>query len=269
MTKQKDGKDGNDLSTSPFGKCSGEVFSYSQFEELKEILTLAVQEKSMALVTGQAGVGKTTATAAFVNGLPTNRYAIIYVGQDLDGGNLARRFARSLGLQSQHHRSITWLSISHHLSDNLIEQGKEVVLIIDEAHLLDNQTLENIRLLTNADFDRTSPLTVIMLGQLILRSRLKANGFEALNQRLRFRYALEGLTEEETANYIKHRLRIAGLNPELFTVDALKYIFLAAQGIPREINNLCTQAIIKAKNENANKIDGKLIKRVLDQREVN
>ena len=266
MTKQKDQ---NGLSTSAFAKGCDDVFSYSQFEELKEILKLAVQEKSMALITGQAGVGKTTATAAFVKELPANKYAIIYVGQDVDGGNLARRFAHSLGLQVQRYRAFTWLSISRHLSDNLIEQGKEVVLIVDEAHLLDNQTLENIRLLTNADFDRTSPLTVIMLGQLILRSRLKANGFEALNQRLRFRYALEGLTEEETANYIRHRLRFVGSEAGLFTADALKYIFLASQGIPREINNFCTQAVIKAKNENAEKIDGKLIKRVLDQREVN
>jgi type II secretory pathway predicted ATPase ExeA len=265
MTKEKTG-----LSTSPFGKylANEDIYSYGQFQELKEILSLTVEEKSMALITGQAGVGKTTAVRTFVQELPANKYTAIYVGQDLDGGNLARRFACALGLRSKYYLSHNWLSISQHLSDNLIEQGKEIVLIIDEAHLLPNVTLENIRLLTNADFDKTSPLSIIMIGQLILRSRLKAGGFEALNQRLRFRYALEGLTEEETISYIRHRLNVAGSNGEMFTTDALKQIFLAAQGIPREINNLCTQSVIKAKSQNASKIDGKLIRQILDQREL-
>jgi ABC-type branched-subunit amino acid transport system ATPase component len=78
MTKPKDQ---NGLSTSAFGQGCDDVFSYSQFEELKEILKLAVQEKSMALITGQAGVGKTTATAAFVKELPANKYAINFCTQ--------------------------------------------------------------------------------------------------------------------------------------------------------------------------------------------
>jgi type II secretory pathway predicted ATPase ExeA len=151
----------------------------------------------------------------------------------------------------------------------LIEQGKEVVLVMDEAHLLDDRTLEEIRLLTNTDFDRTSPLTVIMVGQLSLRSRLKQTGFEALNQRLRFRYALEGFSEEETAEYIKLRLRSANLSDDLFTSDAVKSIFLAAQGIPREINNICTAVLLKMRSSGAEKADGKIVRQVLDQREVN
>jgi len=144
-----------------------------------------------------------------------------------------------------------------------------VVLVMDEAHLLDDRTLEEIRLLTNSDFDRTSPLTVIMVGQLSLRSRLKQTGFEALNQRLRFRYALEGFSEEETAEYIKLRLRSANISDDLFTSDAVKSIFLAAQGIPREINNICTAVLLKMRSLGADKADGKIVRQVLDQREIN
>ncbi|MFX7567094.1 ATP-binding protein, partial [Acinetobacter baumannii] len=81
--------------------------------------------------------------------------------------------ASSLGIPPQRSRAHTWLLISQYLADNLREQGKEVILIVDEAHLLENTTLQDIRLLTNADFDRTSPLILILIGQLQLRSRLK------------------------------------------------------------------------------------------------
>lgn len=272
MSKQKEPPGPlTEIHAIPFGKAvpKDEVFSYSQFLELSELLNLTVRQKTMCLVTGQAGVGKTTAVRTFTDELPTNKHQVIYVGQDHDGGNLCRRLASALGFQPPRSRAHTWLAISQHLTDNLVEQGREVVLVVDEAHLLDDLTLEDIRLLTNADFDRTSPLSVILLGQLALRSRLKTGGFEALNQRLRFRYALEGLSQEETAEYIKHRLRAAGIDENIFQPDALKQIFLAAQGIPREINNLCTLALLKAQSTNASSIDAKLVRQILDQRELN
>lgn len=269
MTKQKEPS--ALLSTMPFSKHfpTDGVFSYSQFDELTQLLKRTIDERSMALITGQAGVGKTTAVRAFIDELPTNKYQIVYVGQDQEGVNLSRRLASSLGIPPQRSRAHTWLLISQYLADNLREQGKEVILIVDEAHLLENTTLQDIRLLTNADFDRTSPLILILIGQLQLRSRLKMTGQEALNQRLRFRYALEGLTEEETADYIRHRLQIVNANEDLFADDALKTIFLASQGIPREINNYCTVAIMHAQAKDLQKIDGKLIRHVVDQREAN
>jgi type II secretory pathway predicted ATPase ExeA len=272
MSKQKEPPTNNSRPAgTPFSKSFApeEVFCYSQFQELTELLQFTVQQKSMCLITGQAGVGKTTAVRTFTDELPTNKHQVIYVGQDQDGGNLCRRLASALGFQPPRSRSHTWLAISQHLCDNLVEQGKDVVLVVDEAHLLDDLTLEEIRLLTNADFDRTSPLSVILLGQLSLRSRLKMGGFEALNQRLRFRYSLEGFSEQETAEYVRHRLRNAGLNEDTFAPDALKQIFLASQGIPREINNLCTLALLKANSTDAGSIGAKLIRQILDQRELN
>ena len=174
-----------------------------------------------------------------------------------------------MGIAPQRSKAHTWLLISQYLADNFREQGKEVIIVVDEAHLLENHTLQEIRLLTNAEFDKVSPFTLFMIGQLSLRTRLKMAGQEALNQRLRFRYALEGLTEEETSDYIRHRLRIGGMNEDVFTEDALRSIFLAFQGIPREINNICTVAMMQAEALGVNQIDGKLIRQVVDQREAN
>jgi type II secretory pathway predicted ATPase ExeA len=254
----------------PFGKSAQaeELFSYAQMQELHQMLRLALQERAIVFISGEAGVGKTTATSAFADQLPTNKYLVIYLGQDQEGTSLWRRLACSLGLKPSISRAHTRLTVSQHLNDNLLEKGKDIVLIIDEAHLLDNATLEDIRLLTNADFDRVSPVTVILLGQLPLRGRLKTPGFEALNQRLRYKYALEGYTEEETGDYIRHRLQAAARQRDLFSAEAIKAIFFASQGIPREINNLALAAILRAQADGVEKIDAKLMKKVIDQRDL-
>jgi Type II secretory pathway, component ExeA (predicted ATPase) len=90
------------------------------------------------------------------------------------------------------------MQISQWLLDNLSTGGKEIVLVIDEAHLLDDNALEEFRLMTNADYDRESPLTIILMGQPVLRLRLKSADFESLKQRFRYRYCLEGLDQDET-----------------------------------------------------------------------
>lgn len=260
-----------DVTKLPFGKgiAPDAVFTYCQFEELKRLLRVAIEHKSAVLITGESGVGKTTTVSAVVCELPTNKYSVVYLGQDQDGSNLIRRLAAGLGLQPKRFRTHAWMQIGQLLSDNLVEQGKTPVVVIDEAHLLDDATLEDLRLLTNADFDRASPLVLILLGQLPLRTRLKSPGLEALNQRLRFRYALEGFTEEETAAYVRHSLRSAHLPEDLFSVEAVKAIFLASRGIPREINNICTLALLKALALGISKIDVKFIRQILDQKELN
>lgn len=253
-----------------FGKDVGEeeLFSYPQFNELQAILKLTVQERSMALVTGKAGIGKTTAVRAFTSRLPNNRYQVMYFGQDQDGLSLLKRFVQALGSKPKHHRIYLPMQISQALSDNLQEGGKEIIAVIDEAHLLDARTLEDIRLLTNSEFDTSSALSIVLLGQQHLRIRLKEFEFEALNQRLRYRFFLEGFSLEETTAYIRHRIMTAGGTSELFTDDALQRIFDASGGVPREINNICALALLKAELTALNHIDGKLIKQLVSQREL-
>ncbi len=254
----------------PFGKdiAGEELFRFNQLEELRTTIRLAIEQRSIGAVTGQAGTGKTSGVRSVTDDLPTNKYHVLYVGQDFDGGNLCRRIALGLGLVAQRFRSHTWLQVSQYLCDNFAEQGKQIVVVIDEAHLLSGTTLEELRLLMNADFDRSSPLSIILVGQLPLRALLRAPGFEALNQRLRFRYSLDGFTEDETGAYIQHHLRLAGLPESIFKPDAVKQIFLAARGILREINNTCLLALLKAEAESLTHVDAKLVKQILEQREL-
>lgn len=253
-----------------FGKNVGEdeIFSYPQFVQLQAFLQATVKKRSMALVTGKAGIGKTTGVRAFTDRLPANQYQVAYFGQDQDGLNLLKRFVLTFGLKPKSYRVHLPMQISQALSDNLQEGGKEIVAVIDEAHLLDDRTLEDIRLLTNSDFDTKSALSVILIGHPQLRIRLKALELDALKQRLRYPFFLEGFSLEETTAYIRHRLTVAGGAPHLFTEDAIKRIFDASEGVPRAINNLCELSLLKAELANLDCIDGKLIKQIVSQLEL-
>lgn len=253
-----------------FGKAVGadSIFVYAQLQELHELLKRAVAERAIAAVTGKSGLGKTTAVRAYTGGLPSNQYRVLYFGQDQDGAGLLQRFAQALGLKPRHFRNQLPMQISQALTDNVQEGGKKILAVVDEAHLLDVRTLEDLRLLTNNEFDTSSPLSIILLGQQALRLLLKDPALEALDQRLRYRFSLEGFSLQETEDYIRHRLTSIGTSADVFTDEAIQKIFDASEGVPREINNFCALTLLKAQFVGANRVDGKLVKQVVNQKEL-
>ena len=120
------------------------------------------------------------------------------------------------------------------------------MLIMDEAHLLATDQLEELRLLTNADMDSHSPFAALLLGQPTLRRRIKLGTFAALDQRISLRYAMTGMTDKETKSYLAHHLALAGRSDTLFSDDATALIHQVSRGIPRAVNNLAVQALVAA-----------------------
>lgn len=253
----------------PFSKRIGsqEVFLHQQIRELQAIVRTAIAQRSIALIIGPPGVGKTTGVRSVTEELPVNRYAVVYLGQDQNGGNLISRFSEALGLANKGFRARLVLKLSQWLSDNLKDGGKDIILVVDEAHLIDDQTLEDLRLLSNADYDRQSPFTLLMIAQPWLRARLKSPFFEPLNQRIRYRYSLEGMSKEDAFSYIRCRLSAAGVS-ELFTDEALVLIFSYCEGIPRKIHNLCSLLLFKARVADLNEIDAALVKQIADSLDI-
>ena len=117
---------------------------------------------------------------------------------------------------------------------------------VDEAHLLDNNQLEAIRLLTNHDMDSGSPFAVVLVGQPTLRHRLRLGVLAALDQRIAVRYTLPGMTPADTADYINHHTKIAGRSDVLFADDAITLIHNASRGHPRAVNNHALHALTAA-----------------------
>ncbi len=126
------------------------------------------------------------------------------------------------------------------------ERGKKVTVTIDEAHLLDADTLEGLRCLTNAGMDSVAPFGLILLGQPTLRRRLRLGAFAALDQRVGLRYAMAGLDAAECGAYIAHHLKLAGRSDTLFSDDAIALIHQVSRGLPRMVNNLAVAALVAA-----------------------
>jgi type II secretory pathway predicted ATPase ExeA len=260
------GKDIVQLIVDPFGKDveTDDLFKHKQLKELQALLKVSIESKAGMLVTGPSGSGKTTGVRSVTDELPANRYSVVYLGQDRDGTNVLRRFVGALGLTAKRYHAHLSLQASQWLLDNLESGGKEIALVVDEAHLLSDQLLEDLRLMTNANYDRKSPLALILVGQPVLRLRLKSPDFESLSQRLRYRFRVEGLSQDETADYINRRLLAAGLAANLFPQEVIQFLFHITEGLPRRINNLCSLALLRARAEKRATIDLALLKEIVE-----
>ena len=165
------------------------------------------QEQAIGVISGECGAGKTVAARAAVAGLDASRHTVLYLGTPGVGlrGIYGMIVTRLGGTPKFHHAALI-PQAQELLAAEVSERGKRVVLICDEAHLLDAESLEGIRCLSNLGMDQTAPFCLLLLGQPTLRHRLRQGVFTALDQRIAVRYAISGLTPAET-----HELRAASL----------------------------------------------------------
>jgi type II secretory pathway predicted ATPase ExeA len=237
------------FSRQPFGRdlAPGQLFAGRGHQETVARIRWLVDEHAIGVVTGEVGAGKTVAARAAVAGLDPSRHTVVYLPNPAIGGRgLHMHLVYALGGVPRFHTAGLINQTADLLAAETDEKNKAVTLIVDEAHLLSPEQLEQLRLLTNADMDSRSPLTLILLGQPTLRRQLKLGRFAALDQRIGLRYHLDGLPLDETVAYVKHHLAIAGRSDPLFSDDALALIHQTSRGIPRAINNLAVQALIAA-----------------------
>jgi type II secretory pathway predicted ATPase ExeA len=210
-------------------------------------ITWCIDESALGAVTGEVGAGKTVAVRAAVSGLEPSRFTVIYLSNPAVGARgLYMGIVRALGGTPRFHKAGLMPQCAELLAVETTERAKRVVLIVDEAHLLDSDQLEELRLLTNADMDSRSPFACVLVGQPTLRRRVKLGAFAALDQRIALRYALPGMDLAETADYLRHHLQIAGRSDTLFTDDAIALIHQTGRGLPRAVNNLAVQSLVAA-----------------------
>jgi type II secretory pathway predicted ATPase ExeA len=217
-----------------------------------------VDEAAIGVVTGEVGAGKTVAVRAALGELDTSRHTVIYLGNPAVGARgLYTTIVTRLGGIPRFHRCALIPQAQDALAAEVAERGRRVVVVVDEAHLLAPDQLEELRLLTSADMDATSPFALVLVGQPTLRQRLRLGAFAALDQRVALRYALPPMSQPETGDYIVHHLKLAGRADTLFSDDAVTRIHKASRGLPRAVNNLAVQALIAAYAANATIVDDK------------
>jgi type II secretory pathway predicted ATPase ExeA len=248
------------FSRMPFGKdlAPSMLHRHPGHAEAVARISWCVDEAAIGVVTGEVGAGKTVAVRAALADLDSSRHTVIYFGNPAIGSRgLYTTIVSHLGQVPRFHRCSLVPQAQQALAAEAAERGRRVVVVVDEAHLLAPDQLEELRLLTNADMDSTSPFALVLAGQPLLRQRLRLGAFAALDQRVALRYALSGLSQPDTAEYIAHHLKLAGRSDTLFSDDAIVRVHKASRGLPRAINNLALQALIAAYAAGASIVDDK------------
>jgi type II secretory pathway predicted ATPase ExeA len=242
----------------PFGRDlpPSRLHRHADCAEAAARITWAVTEKTIGVITGEVGTGKTVAIRSAVADLDPAGHTVIYVGNPATGvrGILAA-VVTALGGRPAHGTAALAAQAWNTLAGEAAERGRTPVLIIDEAHLLDHEQLEAVRMLTNHDMDSASPFATILVGQPTLRHNIKLGILAALDQRITVRYQMKGMTPDETASYIRHHLETAGRTADLFTDDAITQIHQAARGKPRTVNNIAVAALIATAAAGKNLVD--------------
>ena len=245
------------LTSKPFGKTPDPSFLFEsqQHKEALARLEYAVDEKELALLTGDIGSGKTTLSRALIDRIGENRPIVLLINPRLTPMQLLRAIARGLGLEPARFRN-DLLDQIHTTLFSLYEENREPVLIIDEAQLIPGKaTFDEIRLLTNFQLDDQNLLSVLLIGQPELAARIERDAYAPLRQRIGMRYSLGPLSLEETIAYIEHRIRVAGGAQNPFTHEAMAEIHALSGGVPRLINTLATTALLDAFGEDAGTIE--------------
>jgi type II secretory pathway predicted ATPase ExeA len=237
------------LSRTPFTKelAPSMLFASAAHQEAVARIDWIISERALGVVCGEVGAGKTVAARAASAALDTSRYTIVYLPNPAVGARgIYTQIVRALGATPRFYRATLIPQATELLAAETAERGKTVVLVLDEAHLLSVEQLEELRMLTNAEMDSRATFACLLLGQPTLRRRLRQGVFAALDQRIALRCTLEGMDRTETGDYIAHHVKLAGRSDTLFSDDAVQLIHEASRGLPRAVNNLATQSLIAA-----------------------
>lgn len=231
----------------PFGRdlAPGMLHRHHAHKEAVARISWCITERSIGIVTGEVGAGKTVAVRTVIANLDASRYTTIYLANPMIGvRGIHEAIVTATGANPTNLSSRLVAQSSAALQAERDERGRTPVLILDEAHLLDHDQLETVRMLSNQSMDQDSPLAILLVGQPTLRRQMKIVTLAALQQRVGIRYAMPPMSAEETASYIKHHLALVGRSDTLFSDDAVALIHTTARGYPRAVNNLALQALV-------------------------
>ena len=228
-------------------------------------LSFVADRQLFAVVTADAGCGTSTLIRRFVSSLPKEEYIFLYLS---DSKLTPRWFYKGmldqLGIESKFYRGDAKRQLQKEVEIIRGVQGKKVVCILDEAHLLEKETIEEFRFLLNYRFDSTSPMALVLVGQTELWEKLRLQRYAAVRQRIDINCILPHLDRAETELYIRSHLDYAGGRTEIFTDKAVDEIYKESTGIPRRINRICDSCLMYASQQGKRLTDEHQVRFVLE-----
>ena len=232
-------------------------------------LTYGIQEnKGFLLLTGDIGTGKTSLINCFLHENDTDAFIATIPDPDLDIIDFCKLLSKEFNINNDFNTKGEFLIQFKHFLHRTYSEVKKTLLIIDEAQRLNQHLLEQIRLLSNIERPDAKLINVFFIGQNELYKLIMDEQNKALRQRISVHYSIEPLTESDTRKYIKHRLKIAGSDAEIFSPKAIHEVFLFSSGYPRLINIICDQALLTGYVNEIDKINRKIVKQCANELKI-
>ncbi|MDL1966251.1 MAG: AAA family ATPase [Candidatus Desulfofervidus auxilii] len=218
------------------------------------------------VITGEIGSGKTTLIKKFLSQLEKKIITAVISNTNVESKEFLQMLLQELGIE--YSKEETKADLLNRLYYFLIEKyasRQQVVLIVDEAQNLPSAVLEEIRMISNLQTEKNFLIQIILVGQPPLRDKLLHPSLEQFLQRVSLSYHLFPLSEQETKDYIKHRLKLAGARYPIFSEEALKAVFKHSQGVPRIINTLCEAALVYGFADEKREIGAEIIETIIEE----
>ncbi|NPA25333.1 MAG: AAA family ATPase [Deltaproteobacteria bacterium] len=259
------------LSKKPFDLLPDANFLYmsSGHDSAYTHLKYAVREnKGFVVITGEIGSGKTTLINYLLRQLPEDLQVAVISHTDVEPELFFKLINRKFNLPYQGLDKGEMLIAFQDFILATRRENRRVVLIIDEAQNLPDNTIEEIRMLSNLEAEQELLIQIILVGQPELRQKLRQPKLRQFLQRVTVHYHLQHLNEEEVREYIRHRLHVAGCPnyATLFTEEATSRIWEASRGVPRMINYICDLALVHGYADGKTVIDLQIIEAVINSR---
>lgn len=230
----------------PFAKTPDPEFLFSsrQHAEALARLSHAVEEREIAVLTGDVGAGKTTLSRALVDEFADRCRFSFVVNPALPPAQLLGAISGGFGLPRARRKADAFAALAEHAA-RLDGEGRFAVVVVDEAQLLPARGFDELRLLTNVAADDRALVGLVLLGQPELRRRLRERGGEAFAQRVGVAYHLGALDPGEIGPYLAHRLAVAGRSAPLFDAGAVEAVRRHSGGLPRRVNQVAAGALLE------------------------
>lgn len=244
------------------------IFMSDGHENAHTHLEYAIMEsKGFVVLTGEIGAGKTTLLNLFINEIPEDYNVGLINHTYVTPIQFIRKVCREFEVEVNGNDKEAMVETFHDYLLDQFAQKRRVVLIVDEAQNLAGKTLEEMRMLSNLEAEKSHLIQIILVGQPELKFKLKKKELEQLAQRITVHCHLEAMEQQEVHGYIQYRLRVSGAKrANIFTDEAMNAIARYSKGIPRMINIICDAALVYAFADSKDFVDESIINDVIKER---